>query len=401
MNTQVATQQKQGLTVWEGFQAELKSREQEICAMLPSHINKERFKNSIIAAVKQTPDLLKATPRSFFGALTKSAQDGLLPDGREGVVTVYGKEAQWNPMAHGLRKRARELDQIIVDAQVVYQNDVFDWHQGDEPRIEHDPAPLGTPRGEMIGAYAVFRNKSGILHREVMDASQIAKVKSQSKNPDGLLWGKFEAEAWRKTVVRRGFKTVPVSEKLAVIVQRDDDNYQFDQPQLENAPARPERVAYQPTPPAQGEDFDKRYSQTMAGETESASGEPEALEAEEEATAEQGRGRGPEETPGDGSTPAPEREAADSAGQQRPFLEDRRAILYDGAGKEINSYERAGNFFKAVMAQIPKEDNPRAFVEANARAANHFVNKDEALMDLWDECAKAATDAEAARDSVA
>ncbi len=337
MTTQVATQQEKNLTVWEGFQAELESREQEICAMLPSHINKERFKNSIIAAVKQTPDLLKATPRSFFGALTKSAQDGILPDGREGVVTVYGREAQWNPMTHGLRKRARELDQIIVDAQVVYQNDIFDWHQGDEPRIEHDPAPLGTPRGEMIGAYAVFRNKSGILHREVMDASQIAKVKSQSKNPDGLLWGKFEAEAWRKTVVRRGFKTVPVSEKLAVIVQRDDDNHEFDQPQIA-APPRPERVAYQPTPPAQGEDFDKQYQQTMADETESASGETEALEAEGEAAGEQGRAE-PEgastPVPKGASTPAPEREAADSAGQ--PNGSQRLAGLKAALAKQESS----------------------------------------------------------------
>ena len=264
MTTAAATQQDtkpaKNLTVWEGFQVELESREQEICSMLPGHVNKERFKNSVIAAVKQTPGLLKATPRSFFGAVTKSAQDGLLPDGREGVITVYGTEAQWNPMAFGLRKRARELDQIIVDAQVVYQNDIFDQHQGDEPRIEHDPAPLGTPRGEMIGAYAVFRNQAGILHREVMDASQIEKVKSQSKNPDGLLWGKFEAEAWRKTVVRRGFKSVPCSEKLGNIVQRDDDGYEFDQPAIE-APPRPQRGEYKPEPPTQGEDFDERHRQ--------------------------------------------------------------------------------------------------------------------------------------------
>ena len=300
--TQQDTKQAKSLTLWEGFQTELEIREQEICSMLPGHVNKERFKNSVVAAVKQTPGLLKATPRSFFGAVTKSAQDGLLPDGREGVITVYGTEAQWNPMAFGLRKRARELDQIIVDAQVVYQNDIFDQHQGDEPRIEHDPAPLGTPRGEMIGAYAVFRNQAGILHREVMDASQIEKVKSQSKNPDGLLWGKFEAEAWRKTVVRRGFKSVPCSEKLGDIVRRDDDNYQFDQPELENAPPRPQRVAYQPKPPAHGADLDAEHRRVTKGyvgdEPEDEPDDKETGSPSEDATGDEGPGSG-EGTPND------------------------------------------------------------------------------------------------------
>ncbi|KKL67732.1 hypothetical protein LCGC14_2132000, partial [marine sediment metagenome] len=74
--TQQDTKQAKSLTLWEGFQTELEIREQEICSMLPGHVNKERFKNSVVAAVKQTPGLLKATPRSFFGAVTKSAQDG-------------------------------------------------------------------------------------------------------------------------------------------------------------------------------------------------------------------------------------------------------------------------------------------------------------------------------------
>ncbi len=36
---------------------------------------------------------------------------------------------------------------------------------------------------------------------------------------------------------------------------------------------------------------------------------------------------------------------------------DGHVILDDGAGKEIGRYQRAGNYFKAVKAQIPKEDN--------------------------------------------
>lgn len=225
------------LAAWQDFEGELKQREASIVAMLPNHVSRDRFISSAVAAVKQTPELLTCTPRSLFSAITKSAQDGLLPDGREGVITIYKEKqkdgswalvAQWNPMAWGLRRRAREIDDIIVGTNVVYENDAFLYEEGDEPKIEHKPAMLGQPRGAMIGAYAIFRNEGGILHREVMDADQIAKVRSQSKMPDGLMWTKFTTEAWRKTVLRRGFKSVPCSEKLETIVRRDDDLFNFD-----------------------------------------------------------------------------------------------------------------------------------------------------------------------------
>lgn len=226
----------------ESFGDALIQRVDDIAPLLPSHIKKERFIAAAHAAVKQNPELLECTVRSLFNALTKAAQDGLLPDGREGVITSYntkvevdGKEkyvkaAAWNPMAYGLRKRARELDGIIIDAQVVHENDHFVWHQGDEPRIEHEPAKLGTDRGPLIGVYAIFKRESGvILHREIMDKSQVMATKNQSKAKTSLMWTTFETEGWRKASVRRGMKTVPVGEDLERIITRDDENFDFSQ----------------------------------------------------------------------------------------------------------------------------------------------------------------------------
>jgi recombination protein RecT len=248
--------QGRALASWDAFQSELRSRESEIATLLPRHVSKERFLASAAAAVKQNPDLLTATPRSLFQAITQSAQDGLLPDGREGVITVYNekvknqyeKRAKWNPMTWGLRKRARELEGLIIDCQVVHRNDHFIWHQGDDPRLEHVPAQLGTPRGDMIGAYAIFKDGHGhILHREIMDVEQIGKVRSQSKQPDGMLWVKFAEEGWKKTVLRRGIKSVPCSENLQSIVQRDDDGFQFEENgRLPTPPAPPKAATPRP-----------------------------------------------------------------------------------------------------------------------------------------------------------
>lgn len=238
---QAQPQPQKALTTWQGFEAELAAREREFSMLLPDHISRDKFRICAISAVQQNPTLLTATLRSLFSAIKKAAQDGLLPDGREGFINVYSTEvklpggrkewqklAQWMPMAAGLRKRAKELDGILIDAQVVYKNDHFVWHQGDEPRIEHTPTTLGDERGAMCGAYAIFKREGGlILHREVMDFGQIEKARSKSSAPNSMMWKDFTEEGYRKTVLRRGFKTIPVSEKLHAIVSRDDELFDF------------------------------------------------------------------------------------------------------------------------------------------------------------------------------
>lgn len=244
---------------WEEFQVQIKAREAEIGSQLPSNVAKDRFVNAAIAAVKQTPDILDATPRSLFASIIKAAQDGLVPDGREGVITVYStkvkkgtkevweKQAQWNPMIFGLRKRARELDDLIVNAQVVFSGDTFERDEGDNPCITHRPAPLGTDRGDMIGAYAIFKTSAGvILHREVMDKAAIERTREQSKAKNSLMWTAFATEGWRKTVARRGFKSVPCSAPLQQLVQRDDDLFDFDDDAAPTALAPPSP----PSPPS-------------------------------------------------------------------------------------------------------------------------------------------------------
>jgi len=241
------------IELWKSFEMGLEERATDFANILPRHISKEKFISTTVAAVKQNPDLLTADARTLFAAVTKAAQDGLMPDGREGVITVYntkvkrnGKEewikaAQWNPMTYGLRKRAKETDDIIIDAQVVHANDTegqgIIWEQGDEPHIIHRPAKLGTARGDMIGAYAIFKKDGVILHREVMDKDQIETTRNQSKAKDSLMWTTFKSEGYRKAVIRRGMKTVPVSSDLERIITRDDENFEFNN--REPAPVAP------------------------------------------------------------------------------------------------------------------------------------------------------------------
>lgn len=241
---------------WEGFRDELEKRASEIGSQLPSMITRDRFLNAAIAAVKATPDILLATPRSLFSALTKAASDGLLPDGREGIITVYQQKvkdsqperrewvAQWNPMFYGIRKRAREIDDIIIDAQVVFEGDEFDYELGDHPFIKHKPKmrTKNVDASAGLAVYAIFRAQDDrILHREVMFKPEVFDVMNQSRAKGSLMWTTFWTEGWRKTCGRRGSKSVPISPKLEQIIQRDDENFSFDRvPQAIEPPKPPE-----------------------------------------------------------------------------------------------------------------------------------------------------------------
>lgn len=241
----------------EQFRTEIAEKREQLTTILPPHIDAKRFEQTAIIAVQNNPDLLQADRKSLHSAVTRAAEDGLHPDGREGVITIYntkvkrdGKEvwekhAQWTPMVHGIRKRARELCDMVIDAQVVYANDRFVWRQGDAPCIEHTPAPLGKDRGDGVGVYAIFKIGDQILHREVMDVPTINAIKGQSRQQGGLMWTKFWTEAWKKCAIRRGIKTVPSVQALEQIIKRDDIDFDFGGGQrgsISPPPARSEPV---------------------------------------------------------------------------------------------------------------------------------------------------------------
>lgn len=198
-------------------------------AALPAHIPVERFARVVMTAIQNNPDLLnKADRRSLWNSAMKAAQDGLLPDGREGAMVLYGNQAQWLPMIAGLRKKVRNSGEIATwDAQVVHEKDVFKFQLGDDPFIHHEPSLDGDP-GKIIAAYSIAVLKSGEKSREVMSVTQIEKIRARSRAKNNGPWVSDYDEMCRKTVARRHSKTLPMSTDLDDLIRRDDDLYDME-----------------------------------------------------------------------------------------------------------------------------------------------------------------------------
>jgi recombination protein RecT len=246
MNTQPETKPSQEVTTsdWRSkpLGVQLKEREGQFLAALPSQIPVERFIRVILTAIQNNPKLREADRDSLWNAAMRAAQDGLLPDGRDGALVIFntkeGKDTngrdlwiakvQWMPMIGGLRKKVRNSGEIKDwNAQVVHAKDHFEFELGDTPFIKHKPYMDGDP-GAVIAAYSIAQFKSGELSREVMTRAQIEKVRSVSRSKDKGPWVDWYDEMCRKTVARRHSKSLPMSSDLDDLIRRDDDLYDLE-----------------------------------------------------------------------------------------------------------------------------------------------------------------------------
>ena len=204
---------------------DLSKMEGQFKAALPAHIPVERFARVVMTAIQNNPDLLKCTRQSLWNSSMKAAQDGLLPDSREGALVAYGNEAQWMPMIAGIRKKVRNSGEIATwDVHVVHQNDKFAFELGDEPFIKHIPKLDGEP-GAVICAYSIATLKTGEKSRDVMSIAAIEKVRTRSRAKKGGPWFTDYDEMCKKTVARRHSKVLPMSTDLDDLLRRDDDLY--------------------------------------------------------------------------------------------------------------------------------------------------------------------------------
>lgn len=207
---------------------QLSKMETEISSALPAHIPVERFNRVVMTAIQGNPKLLECNRRSLFNSCMKAAQDGLLPDGREGAIVPYKADAQWLPMIGGLRKKARNSGEIATwDVHAVYENDNFDFELGDNPFIRHKPTL--DVKGKLIAVYSIATLKSGEISRDVMSVHDVEAVRTKSRGTN-TPWADpvFYPEMAKKTVAKRHAKVLPTSTDLDDLLRRDDVLYDLE-----------------------------------------------------------------------------------------------------------------------------------------------------------------------------
>lgn len=198
---------------------------------LPKHIPVEKFVRVAQTAILNNKDLVHANRVSLMAACVKSAESGLLPDGKESALVTFKDKsgtphATFMPMVGGILKLVRNSGELkSISSQVVYKNDQFKyWVDESGEHINHQPE-LFADRGDAIGVYAIAVLKDGGVYIEVMTKDQIAAIKNVSRGKSGPWSGPFETEMWRKSAIKRLAKRLPLSTDIEMALSADDELY--------------------------------------------------------------------------------------------------------------------------------------------------------------------------------
>ena len=179
---------------------------------LPKDFNKARFVQNAVSLMQDNKDLAKYPQAQIVPGLLKGAYLGLDFFNKECYLIPYGSDLQFQIDYKGSIKLAKKYAVRPVDeiyARIVREGDEFSEEVKDnEPIINFKPKPFNN--GKIIGAFAVCQYKDGGAKVEVMSIDQLDTAKRMSKAQTGTAWKFFAEEMYKKTVIRRLCKGIPI-----------------------------------------------------------------------------------------------------------------------------------------------------------------------------------------------
>ena len=195
-----------------------------IAAALPSVMTPERFTRIALSAVSGNPRLASCEPSSFLAAMMTAAQLGLEPNTPLGQAYLipYGKQCQFQLGYKGLIDLAWRSGEVAdIQAETVYENDLWEYELGLNPKLRHVPAD--KDRGDPVRYYAVIRTKDGGSISAVMSSADVlAYAKKYSKSFGSGPWQTNFDEMAKKTVLKRALKYAPLKSDFVRGLAQDD-----------------------------------------------------------------------------------------------------------------------------------------------------------------------------------
>jgi len=194
------------------------ARRDELASSMPKHVDADRILRVALTEIRKTPKLLECDIGNLLSAVAQSSSLGLEVGGPLGqcYLVPYKEKCELIIGYKGLIAMARRSGVIkTIEARAVYDGDQFQYAYGMQPDLTHTPCGETSPE-KLTFAYAIAHFKDGGFQMEVMTRRQVerirdmALVKSYGKGP----WKDYEEEMWRKTVLRRLMKMLPLQAEV-------------------------------------------------------------------------------------------------------------------------------------------------------------------------------------------
>ena len=177
--------------------------------LIPEGFTADRWQALMINTIRNTPELMKCSAQSLFGALINAVKLGLSPDGLlgEAYLLPFNQEVKLIVGYKGLITLAYRSGEVAsFDAQVVHAGDDFDFELGFDQDIKHKPSN-DPARGEqeITHVYAWCERTNGARNVVVMTWSDIERHKVQFAKGSarrGSPWETRPIQMAKKTALR-------------------------------------------------------------------------------------------------------------------------------------------------------------------------------------------------------
>lgn len=190
-------------------------------AIFPAGVDVAKLGRIALRTIRLNPKLAECTPESLVSSIIEAAGLGLEIDSRGLAYFVpYGQKAQLIIGYKGFIELAYRSGKVTsIYAEVVCQNDEFEYEMGLYPRLKHVPA-LGD-RGPIQAVYAVAKMTSAEPMFTVLSLSDIERVRKNSAKTSNI-WSMWPEAMMKKTAIRRLCKVLPMSSEVQVAVSLDE-----------------------------------------------------------------------------------------------------------------------------------------------------------------------------------
>lgn len=184
-------------------------------------------------ATAKTDKLMSATIASLCESLLESVSLGL-PIGTPlgyGYIVPYAGKAQFQAGYAGLLKLAyNDGKATTAAAELVREGDVFDFEMGTRPWIKHKRGSLRSADRPIEWVYAIVHVVNGPPFMDVLPLADLDDHAEQyvRKNDRGDFYSDSlivtNRPMWyRKTMLRKVLKFVPMSEVARIVLNREDN----------------------------------------------------------------------------------------------------------------------------------------------------------------------------------
>ena len=179
-------------------------------ALVPNKEEHERLLGSAKQAIARNPDLLKCDMASIYFAVAQCFEIKLSLSPQMGYAYLIPRKGRCGLELgyRGLLALARRSPFFVsLNADVVYEQDEFEYSNGTDPFLKHTRT-FKTEAVKCVWVVATIA-RDGVRRTEIaiMSGAEVEKVRRNA----GPVWAAYPSEMMRKSAVKRFLKLCPLA----------------------------------------------------------------------------------------------------------------------------------------------------------------------------------------------